>query len=359
MEINPPEYINKIKAYKAGKPIEELERQYGVKNAVKLASNENPFGPSPYALKEIEKSLLKLHRYPDSGGYELRKKLSDKLDISMDSIVTGNGSDDIIALLCKAFLREGRKVIMPDPGFLMYEISTLSEGGIPVKIPLKDFCIDLDKIAESADENTSLIFITNPNNPTGSFITKDRLENFIEKIPENIIVAVDEAYMEFADEPYNSHLLMERYSNIVSMRTFSKAYGLAGLRIGYGLMPSYMAKVLNKIRQPFNTSSSAQVGAAAALDDSDFLSKTRKLILSEKKFLKYGLNELGFTVYDTQANFIFAGIDQPADEIYEKLLYKGVIARSMSAYGYPLHLRFTIGLEEENRLLIKSLKEVL
>ncbi len=358
MKLNLPDYIKKIKPYVAGKPLEELERQYGIKKAVKLASNENPFGPSPLALKACQESLVFMHRYPDSSCYELNKKISEKFNISHDSIVIGNGSDDIISLVCKAFVEKGKKVIMPEPGFLMYEISTLSEGGVPVKSGLKNLCIDLDGMAELVDNDTSVIFITNPNNPTGSFFPVKVLSDFLKKIPDNIIVVIDEAYMEFAEKIYNSWELSETYENIVTIRTFSKAYGLAGLRIGYGVMNPLIAEILNRIRQPFNASIPAQKGAAAALDDIGFINKTRELVFREKKRLAEELNNLGLNPFETSANFILVDIGRSADEVYEKLLYKGVIVRSMSSYGYPEYLRITIGLEKENDLLIESLKDI-
>ncbi|MCB9481856.1 MAG: histidinol-phosphate transaminase [Desulfobacteraceae bacterium] len=359
MNIDPPEYIKKIKPYKAGKPIEELEREYGIKNAVKLASNENPLGPSPKAVEAVKNFCTSLHRYPDSSGYELINKISSKFNISSKNIVLGNGSDDIIALLCKAFVNDTKNVIMPDPGFLMYEISTRSEGGIPVKVPLKNLCLDLDKMAELCNPDTSIIFITNPNNPTGSFIEKEKLEEFLKKIPSNVIVASDEAYMEFSESYYCSWELMEKYENLVSMRTFSKAYGLAGLRIGYGVMNPFISEILNRIRQPFNTSLISQKAALCALDDEDFLEKTRTLIFTERKKLFEELEKLGITPFKSDANFILADLKRSADDVYEKLLRKGVIARSMSSYGYPEFLRITIGLENENNLFINCLKEVL
>jgi histidinol-phosphate aminotransferase len=248
---------------------------------------------------------------------------------------------------------------MPDPGFLMYEISTRSEGGTPVKVPLKNLSLDLDKMAELCNFDTSIIFITNPNNPTGSFIEKEKLEEFLKKIPSNVIVASDEAYMEFSESYYCSWELMGKYENLVSMRTFSKAYGLAGLRIGYGVMNPFISEILNRIRQPFNTSLIAQKAALSALDDESFLEKTRTLIFKERKKLFEELEKLGVTPFKSDANFILADVKRQADDVYEKLLRKGIIARSMSSYGYPQFLRITIGLENENDLFIKYLKEVL
>ncbi|MDY0132822.1 MAG: histidinol-phosphate transaminase [Desulforegulaceae bacterium] len=359
MKIDPPEYIKKIKPYKAGKPIEELEREYGIKNAVKLASNENPLGPSPMAVKAVKEFAFQLNRYPDSSGYELSAKISSKFNLPFENIVLGNGSDDIIALLCKAFVNETKNVIMPDPGFLMYEISTRSEGGTPVKVPLKNLCLDLDKMADLCNENTAIVFITNPNNPTGSFISKEKFEEFLNKIPPNVIVASDEAYMEFSELSYFSWELIEKHENLVSMRTFSKAYGLAGLRIGYGVMNPFISGILNKIRQPFNTSLIAQKAALAALDDDEFLLKTRNLVFSERKKLSEEFQKMGLLSFKTDANFILVDLGRSADDVYEKLLQKGVITRSMSSYGYPQYLRVTIGLEDENLLLVNSLKEVL
>jgi len=359
VKISPPDYISKIVPYVAGKPIEELEREYGVSNAVKLASNENPLGPSPLAVEAVCKESLKLHRYPDSQGYELIEKLKSKFCLEDLAVVLGNGSDDIISMVCKAYVGIDDKVIIPDPGFLLYEISALAQGAELIKIPLKEIEIDLDAMVRASDLDTKLIFITNPNNPTGTFITEEMLVNFMEKIPETTIVFMDEAYMEFAVEGFASWKFIEKYPNIITSRTFSKAYGLAGLRIGYGVMHEDVAAVLNKVRQPFNANLLAQAGAVAALNDDVFLDRTRDLIVDEREKLSRKLEQLGFHSFKSSANFLLVDMGRSADEIYEKLLYQGVIARSMSSYGYPEFLRVSIGLEYENIRFIDSLKKIL
>lgn len=359
MKINPPEYICRLKPYVAGKPIEELEREYGIKNAVKLASNENPFGPSPKALKACEEFLKVVHRYPDSSGHDLISKISEKFNLKKERIILGNGSDDIISLVVKAYVKAGDRVVIPDPGFLMYEISSLSEGADIVKVPLKNCEIDLEKMGKEAKKGAGVVFITNPNNPTGSYIRKEALIDFLKAVPKKTIVVVDEAYMEFADIKYNSWDLIDEYKNVISTRTFSKAYGLAGLRLGYGVMDEEVAGILNRVRQPFNTSIPSQVAGIAALDDDEFLARVVELVAQEKVRLYKELENLGLKPYKTDANFILIDVKRSADEVYEKLLYKGVITRSLSSYGYPEALRVSIGLRSENQLFLDSLKEVI
>ncbi len=256
-----------IKPYEAGKPLKEVEREYNITNVVKLASNENPLGFSPMVNDAVNHHIEDMNRYPESSAYELVQGLSKKYKVQADNIVVGNGSDDIIALLCHGFLNPGDEAVMPLPSFLMYEISVKTAKGIPVMVPLKDFSTNLQGIADQINKKTKMVFITNPFNPTGSTITDDEFETFIKKVPEDVLVIVDEAYIEFVrdDTVYNSLKDPLTDPRIVSLRTFSKAYGLAGFRVGYGIMDAAIAEILNRIRQPFNVNSLAQVAATAAL----------------------------------------------------------------------------------------------
>jgi histidinol-phosphate aminotransferase len=356
-----PDYILSIQPYRPGKPIEELEREYGLSYSIKLASNENPLGPSPRALQAIESHLKKLNRYPDGAGFDLIGAISEKMSIATENIVLGNGSDEIIGLLARALLMSGDEVILPHPSFLMYDIMVRSVGAVPVTIPLDGLSIDLKAIQAASGVNTKMIFLCNPNNPTGTIFSKDAMYQFLDRIPTEVIVVVDEAYIEFVRDSRCARGLdfVAANGNVVTLRTFSKAYGLAGLRVGYGIMRSELAEVLNRIRPPFNTSVLAQVGAAAALSDEAFLAKTLRVVHDGIDFLQKELDKMGITYYPTQANFFLIDVNRNADTVFEEMLKKGVIVRSMTSYGYPQYIRINSGRHEENVRFIEALKDVL
>lgn len=365
MNIIVPDYIKKLKPYKPGKPIEELEREYGISNSIKLASNENPLGPAQSSLKAIQEHAAKAHRYPDGSGYYLTRKLAEKNKVNPDQIVLGNGSDDIIGMLTTAFLKQGDQAIMTDPSFLMYEITVNSAGAesvfIPLATPENGFAIDLDSMAKNITDKTRMIFITNPNNPTGAIIKKDAFERFCAKVPDRVVLVLDEAYIEFATD---AQCMMGRdyidgSQPVVVLRTFSKAYGLAGLRVGYGLMNKDIAQILNRVRMPFNVNSLAQAAALAVLDDAEYLAKSKKVVHDGLKYLYGELDALGVTYFTTQSNFFLIHVKRPADEVFQALLYEGVIVRSMSSYGYPESIRLSVGLPEENQRFIKAFKKVM
>jgi histidinol-phosphate aminotransferase len=361
MKLKTPDYILSLKPYKPGKPLEELEREYGISNSIKLASNENPLGPSPKALAAIRSALMKMHRYPDGSGYALKRKISEKFDVASDNVVLGNGSDEIIGMLTRAFLQPGDEAILPSPSFLMYEIMVRSAGAIPVSVPLRSLSIDLAGMQERITPKTRMIFVCNPNNPTGTFIRDKDFQDFLTGIPADIIVVVDEAYIEFAKGPdcISSIAYLSSGKAIVTLRTFSKAYGLAGLRIGFGIMPVEISELLNRVRQPFNASSLALAGAYAALDDESFLQKTQKLIHDGLDFLYASLAKMGVRSFPTAANFFLIDVKQNADELFEAMLRQGVIVRSMTEYGFPEFIRINVGLPEENTRFIEALKKVL
>ncbi|MGB9500353.1 MAG: histidinol-phosphate transaminase [Dissulfuribacterales bacterium] len=361
MKLKVPENILSLKPYKAGKPLEELEREYGVRGSIKLASNENPLGPSPMAVAAMRNALAKLHRYPDSSGYYLINKLADKLGVPAAQIVLGNGSDDVIGMLARVFLQAGDEAVMTSPSFLMYEIFVRSMNAKPVFVPLKELSVDLAAIGEAVSEKTRIIFITNPNNPTGSYVTKNAFESFLSQVPPQVVVVLDEAYIEFASDPkcLDGLALIGNYRPLAVMRTFSKAYGLAGIRIGYGVMPAEIAALLNRVRQPFNTNSLALAGAVAALDDDDFLNKTKTLIYKELAFLQDSLKQMEVVCFPTQANFFLIDVKQNADVVFDALLKEGVIVRSMISYGYPEYIRINVGTHEENVRFLNALKKVL
>jgi histidinol-phosphate aminotransferase len=361
MKIRIPDYILSLQPYSPGKPIEELEREYGIKDSVKLASNENPIGPSPLAVRAITSAIGKINRYPDGGAYVLVRKIAAHLSVMPENIILGNGSDEIIGMITRVFVQPGDEVIIPKPSFLMYDIMVKSAGATPVYSPLSSFAIDLADIERRITSKTRVIFICNPNNPTGTVILKPDFEKFIKSIPENILVVVDEAYIEFVQEK-NCAFSMDYFDNstaMVTLRTFSKAYGLAGLRIGYGIMPAPIADVLNRIRQPFNAGILAQQGAIAAIDDVDFLNQTKTLIRQGLDFLYQSLDSLSIKYFPSETNFFLIDVGTRADNVFKRLLQKGVIVRSMTSYGYPEYIRINVGLEQENQKFIESLKQVL
>ncbi|RLB82792.1 MAG: histidinol-phosphate transaminase [Deltaproteobacteria bacterium] len=356
-----PDYIAKLKPYPPGKPIEELEREYGISGSIKLASNENPIGPSPKALEAITGALNHLHRYPDGSNYYLTKRLSDKLKVPVGQIVVGNGSNEIIELLVRTFLREGDEVIMPNPSFLMYEIMVKTVGGQSVKVPLKERILDLKGMAEGISPKTRMIFVNNPNNPTGTIVSRDDFESFLQQVPPDVIVVVDEAYIEFVRDrtcPISLDYL-DGNNTVVTLRTFSKAYGLAGLRIGYGVMKESLADLVHRVRQPFNTNLLAQVGALAALDDDAFLKKTISTVHQGLDFLYGEVEKMGLRYFPTQTNFFLIDLEQDAKIVFEKMLHCGVIIRPMTAYGYPNYIRVNVGLPEENRRFVEALRKII
>lgn len=363
LKFKVPDYFSKIKPYVPGKPIEEVEREYGIGNSIKLASNENPLGPSPMAVEAIHRAVENLHRYPDAGGYELIQAIAAKNDIDPGNIVLGNGSDDIIALLARVLLGSGDEVILPQPSFLFYEISILSSGALPVWVPLKSFKTDLKGMLQKVSPNTRIIFLNVPHNPTGTIISKQDFEEFIAEVPSDIVIVLDEAYIDFvrAANCANSLDFMRTDKTIVGMRTFSKAYGLAGLRVGYGVMPASLAQLLHRVRQPFNVNTLAQVAAAAALNDIEFLQKTVNLVHDELEFIYDALDKLKLPYIRSQANFFMVkvGDGSTADEVFENLLKQGVIVRSLTSYGYSGYIRINIGKHEENIRFLETLEKVI
>lgn len=361
MNISVPDYILSIKPYVPGKPLEELEREYGITDSIKLASNENPLGPSPMAVEAIKRAVWQLNRYPDGRGYNLIKKLAENLGVAPGKIVLGNGSDEIIGMLTCALLQSGDEAILPRPSFQIYDIMVRCAGATPVYVPLKSLSIDLDGMKDKITARTRMVFICNPNNPTGTIVLKKDFENFLETIPRQVVVVVDEAYMEFVRDESCARSIdyLDAGRAVVALRTFSKAYGLAGLRIGYGIMPEEIAGLLNRVRHPFNANLLAQAGAIAALKDKAFLKKTINLVHEGLDFLYASLDRLGVKYFSTQANFFLIDVEKDADEVFESMLRQGVIVRSMTSYGYPNYIRVNAGLPEENVRFIKALEKVI
>jgi len=361
MERYIPEHIRSIRSYKPGKNIWELKKETGLSNIVNMASNENPLGMPPAVSSEIRNCLETLNRYPDGGGNELRQKIARKYKVETENIVLGNGSDEIISMLARGFLRENDEVVIPYPTFSMYEIAVKSVGAIPIFVPLKFFSIDPGAIIEAVNPKTRMIFICNPNNPTGTIMTKERFNCLLKNIPPDIITVLDEAYIEFVRDAECANVLdcMELENPVAALRTFSKIYGLAGLRIGYGIMPSKMSKILHRIRPPFNTSAPAQVGACAALDDDDFLDRTKSLVCRGLNFFYDFFDGLGIKYIKSEANFLLFDVKNDADAFSAKLLLKGFVARSMKSSGLPGHIRISMGTRIENEGFARAFESVL
>jgi histidinol-phosphate aminotransferase len=361
MNLSVPDYILALKPYVTGKSLESLKREYGIHSPIKLASNENPLGSSPMAIEAIQRATESLNRYPEGSGFELIQKIAVNLGVPPENIVLGNGSDDIISMLARAFLQPGDESIIPRPSFLMYEIMVRSAGATPVFVPLKSLAIDLQGILNALSGKTRMIFLCNPNNPTGTIITSQEFKHFLDQVPPAVIVVIDEAYIEFVRHSgcVNGIDFLNADHALVVLRTFSKTYGLAGLRVGYGIMTGGITDILNRVRQPFNVNSLAQIGALAALDDDAFLKKTLKIVHEGLEYLQNNLDRLGIQYFPTQTNFFLIDVRKDADDIFEKMLQRGVIVRSMKSYGYPEYIRINVGLPEENARFIESLAEVI
>ena len=347
--------------YPPGKPLEELERELGVTGAVKLASNENPLGPSPKAQAAVAAALPNLHRYPDGSGYYLRQGLAQKLGLSMDQIVLGNGSDEIIELLVRTFLRPGNKAVFSDPTFLFYSKAVQGADGQPIRVPQKNCRHDLSGLMAAVDDQTRLVFIDNPNNPSGTLIPAEDIQAFMADLPRRTVLALDEAYIDFVRQgkTIDPKAVIEGDRPVIFLRTFSKAYGLAGLRVGYGLAHREIVDYLDRVRQPFNVNSLAQIGALAALGDHDFYQKTLETTWAGLDWLGRELDRMGLKHFPTETNFFMIDLDRPSAEVSDRLLREGIIARSLKSYGLPTILRINAGLPEENQTFIRALEKVL
>lgn len=352
-----PENIRSITPYSPGKPIEELERELGISGSIKLASNENPLGPSPKAVAAVKKALAGLHRYPDGSGYQLTQALSKKHGVESSRIILGNGSNELIELAVRAFVQPGDEVVSADPSFVVYRMVTQAASGVNVVVPCRDDRHDLDAMAERITPRTRIVFIANPNNPTGTMNTEAEMDRFLGRVPGHVLVAVDEAYFEYvthADYPDTLERLREGRELLV-LRTFSKIYGLAALRIGYGIGADGVIEAMNRVRQPFNTNSPAQAAALAALGDYKHVERSIALNNEGKRFLYQSFDNLGVRYVPTEANFVFIDAGRDCGELYEALLRKGVIIRPLGG----TKLRVTIGLPEENQRFVNELTNLL
>jgi histidinol-phosphate aminotransferase len=353
--------VQGLKPYQPGKPIDELERELGISNIIKLASNENPLGPSPLAIQVINKNITGLSRYPDGNGFSLRAKLAGQLNVNADQITLGNGSNDILELIGRAFLLPEHEVIFSRHSFAVYPLVTQASGATAVVTAAKYWGNDLQAMLDAITKKTRVIFLANPNNPTGTWLDKTSLLNFLKKLPDNVILVLDEAYFEYVTDPDypNGLTFLNEYKNLIVTRTFSKAYGLAGLRVGYGISCNSIADILNRVRQPFNVNSIALAAAEAALDDVEFIKKSRSMNKLGMQQLIQAFDEMGLKYIPSVANFIAVNVGRDANSVYKKLLHKGVIVRPVENYDMPGFLRITIGTKEENEKFISSLKETI
>jgi histidinol-phosphate aminotransferase len=364
-----PSYIRAIAPYQPGKPIAELAREMGLdeKNIIKLASNENPLGFSPKAKAAIERELQDLARYPDGNAFDLKAALARRYAVGLDQIVIGNGSNDLLEFAAGAFLAPGRAALYSQYAFAVYPLATQARGAQGIEVPAKNFGHDLDAMLRAITPETRLIFVANPNNPTGTFVPGPELEAFLAKTPRDVAVVLDEAYTEYIpdDQRYDSIGWVKRYPNLIVVRSFSKAYGLAGLRVGFGVMGAAVADLLNRVRQPFNVNSLALAAAVAALEDREFVARSHELNLQGMKRLEEGMRKLELDYIPSCANFLCFRIPRGGSAkpqggaVYDRLLRQGVIVRPLAGYDMPDHLRVTIGLSEENERFLGALRTAL
>ncbi len=358
-----PSYVRSIAPYQPGKPISELAREMGLDEAgiVKLASNENPLGSGPRTRAAIEASLADIARYPDGNGYVLKQALSARYGVDTSSIVLGNGSNDVLELVALAFLGPGRAAVMSQHCFAVYPLATQARGARAIVVPAKSFAHDLEAMAKAVDDETYVVWAANPNNPTGTLAMPDEVEALLRKVPERVLVVIDEAYNEYirADLRTDSLKLLKRHPNLVVTRTFSKAYGLAGLRVGYALAHASVADVMNRVSQPFNVNSVALAAAAAALDDMEFVARSYAENLNGLRQLEDGARQLGLEFIPSYGNFLTIRVGKAA-EVFKRLLRRGVIVRPVAGgYGLPEHLRVTTGTAAENEKFLGALAAAL
>lgn len=354
-------HLLRLKPYQPGKPISEVQRELGLDDVLKLASNENLAGPSPKAVEALRAFAAEMNYYPDGGCYHLRKGIAEKFGVPFDNVAVGSGTDEIIRLLCNIFLAPGLNTVAGAPSFVMYRISTMATGAEPVEAPLDGFTHDLPAMLGRVDENTRIFFVCNPNNPTGTIVKKSQVDEVIEKIPKHVCVVFDEAYFEYADDTaYPDGLdYFSPDGRVAVLRTFSKVHGLAGLRIGYGFLPDAVADAFHRVRNPFNVNQAAQEAALAALGDEEHVKNTREFMKQGRDFLYAAFEKLGLDCVPTQANFVLVHVKGDAEDVFQRLLRRGVIVRPGKFLGYPEHIRVTIPSVEECEIFIKALGEVL
>ncbi|HEX3879721.1 MAG TPA: histidinol-phosphate transaminase [Bryobacteraceae bacterium] len=358
MPLVPP-YIESLRPYEAGRSIESVRREYGLSRIVKLASNENPLGPSPKAIQAMRESLGSLNYYCD-GGLRLREVLASQYDVKVDNVITGSGSESLIANIIRTFLCDEDEVLTTEAAFVGFQVVAKSRGVKYRTVPYQNWAYDLKALAAAINANTKIIYLANPNNPTGTIFTKSQFDEFYKHVPERVLIILDEAYFEYAqDDPRYPDSMHYRYDNVITLRTFSKVYGLAGARIGYGFAHEELIRNLLKVKLPFEPSTPAEAAGIGALGDREFLHHSLEVNAHGLKFLTQGLEELGLPVVPSHANFVMVPLPSEQDAIrtFEELLQQGVVVRPLKAFGLPNCLRISTGLDEDNRFCIEALRK--
>jgi histidinol-phosphate aminotransferase len=358
------EGVQSLSPYQPGKPIEELAREYGLApdEIVKLASNENPLGPSPVAMEAAREALEEMSRYPDGNGFSLKQALARFLAVATSQLTLGNGSNDVLEIIARCFAGPGAEVIYSQHAFAVYPLATLAIGARGVEVPAKNWGHDLDAMASAVTDQTRLIFVANPNNPTGTVEGEGAIRAFLDRVPPRVLVVLDEAYCEYlsgSDDEVDGITLLQEYRNLIVTRSFSKAWGLAALRVGYAVSSPSIANILNRVRQPFNVDTVAQAAATAVLEDLEYLERAREVNRQGLRQLEAGLSELGLEWIPSAGNFVTVDVGDNAQDVFEGLLEQGVIVRPVAGYGMPRHLRVTVGLAGENERFLRALKKTL
>lgn len=355
------EQIIDLPVYKPGKPIDEVKKEFNLSKVIKLASNENPFGPSPRVRETIIKASTDLALYPDGAAQDIRHKLSDYYKLDGEYFILGNGSDNVIAMINRVYQTPRTNTVMATPTFPQYKTHAVIEGAEAIEVPLQEGVHDLDGMLARVNAQTRVVWICNPNNPSGTYVPEDALVAFMANIPEHVLVVLDEAYAEYvtASDYPDTLALCQQYPNLLLLRTFSKIYGLAALRIGYGIAQPNVVDLINRVREPFNTSTIAQRAAITALEDEAYKQECFQKNKAGKKQFYEAFTLMGYSYYPSEANFILVDIEQPANPIFDQLLGRGLIVRSGEALGFPTCLRITIGSEEDNQTIIDALTDIL
>ena len=358
MPLVPP-YIESLRPYEAGRTIESVRKQYGLTRIAKLASNENPLGASPKAIEAMRRSLDGLNLYPD-GGLRLREVLAEEYDVKVDNVIAGSGSEGIMSNIIRAFLCDEDEVLTTDAAFIGFQVLAKSRGVKYRTVPYRDWAYDLPALAAAINANTKIVYLANPNNPTGTIFTKSQFDEFYKHVPERVLIILDEAYFEYAkDNPRYPDSMHYRYDNVITLRTFSKIYGLAGARIGYGFAHDELIRNLLKVKLPFEPSTPSQAAGIAALHDKEFLHRSLEVNARGLKTLTEGIADLGLVAVSSQANFVM--VEMPSEEaamrVFEELLAQGVVVRPLKAFGLPHCLRISTGLDEDNQLCIEALRK--
>ena len=359
--LKPNPGIETIKAYQGGKPIEEVKRELGISDIIKLASNENPLGPSPLAQQAIKEISTQVHFYPDGNAFYLKADLANHLNVTEDHLILTNGSNEVLQLVGETYLGPGDELIYAEGAFVVYGLVATVTGATPVVVPMQNDTHHLPAMAAAITDKTKAIFIANPNNPTGTMVTAKETAHFMAQVPEDVLVIFDEAYFEYVTHPDYPHTLpyVMDGRNFIITRTFSKIYGLAGLRIGYGIAPPNVIATMNPVRQPFNCNAVAQAAARAAITDTEYVKESQILNEQGKVFLYNAFDDLGLRYIKTEGNFIMVFVNQPGANMAEAMMKKGIIVRAMNSYGYPDAIRVTIGKQKENERFLEVLSSLL